>query len=694
MRSTRTFLAGSVGALVPLGFLLFSLGGASCGSSSSGGPANTPSDAGDAGDDADASALPDVVTDTASDAYVAPEAGPVTCTKPPAFSAEIHASHNPDSLRNVAGAALATLPTGAVLVAYVEAVDDLGHYAVWARTIDPTTATAADDERLDVDADQVAAGALLTLSTLDNGAIVAQWTGGAGKRLRVYQHGKWSPEVLGPDGAMPATGADTIAFAGAPDGTVMVSRARGTGAPYSAATVYHPDSGGPRGSWSTPQTLDLDGATGQPTIQASGRPDGSYVVLVWQGSGGPSARTRGPAGAWSTPSDRAGTGDLSGQPAGIVLDDGSVVLTGTEGAGDTREVMWSTWTASAGWTPARLVSKPTSAAIGLVPFRGGVEPDLFRVSGMKLEFVGWVAACATPAASCEFHATTRLYDGTASNPTWADPVDLAIGPTMNGPDFASVIRLEDGHPLVWRGNATGNELDFKVRLGDTWSDATNLFAGPAGTFDGTIRSTAQLHGGAIGLFALVGRVNPAAFPPSMPALMGKVTPGSTPPGAWNPVSFAGDQMLSSSAIGAYVDGAGGFSVASNDANDGNSTIPLLAHDFGNGTAPAIVQVISGDESNASFAAVPAGAPRPGGLDKSAIFLVMATPTGSTTPGRRLRAYAYNGQGTAVVQKQLANETRQPRLFPQSVLNAGCGGAIAYAVDPADGSHALEVVLVQ
>jgi hypothetical protein len=691
MRSLRTFFGGKTRTLAPLaGAVLTLVAGTHCSSSS---PAPTTTD--DAGSDAaDAVADVPVVPDAAPDTFV-PDAGPVTCTKQPSFGLAIRVSHNPDALRNVATASVAGLPDGKVLVVFAEAIDTGGRYAIYARTVDPATSTASEDERLDVDADNLNAGPGLRLTTLDNGAIVAQWRGnvGNGNRLRIYQHGKWSPEALGPDGAMTALDADSVSFAGAPDGSVMVVRARATTAPLAAAAVYHPDEGGPRGSWSLAQTLDLDAGTGAPFVKPSGRPDGTYVLMIWHGAGGPAVRTRSPSGAWSMPSARSDVGARTAQPDARLLDDGSIVLVGLEGAGDTRQVVTSTWTAAAGWTPARLLSKlPT--ANGVVPFRGSADPYLFTINGSKVEFVAWVAGCATVAKDCEFHAVTRVYDGGASPPAWGDPVDLQIGPVMNGADYANVVALDGKHPLALRGNLDANEVDFKARLTDAWSPGSNLLGGPAGFFDGGIKSTARFFGGTFGLYSLVGRVD--TTPKAIVSLMGKVTPSASPSGAWNPVSNAGSEMRTSSTGGGgtFVDGAGGFTIASNDATDGTTTIPLLAHDFGTGSPPAIVQVISADEQTANFASVPSIAPRDGGQDRSAIFLVAATPTGSTGPNRRLRAYAFNGQGTSVVQKQLANETRGPKSFPQSVLSTGCGGAIAYAVDPADGSHALELVLVQ
>ena len=104
-------------------------------------------------------------------------------------------------------------------------------------------------------------------------------------------------------------------------------------------------------------------------------------------------------------------------------------------------------------------------------------------------------------------------------------------------------------------------------------------------------------------------------------------------------------------------------------------------------------MVLADETAATFVNSPRTQPRPGGVDKSVIFAVTATPTGGTTGGKRLRAYAWDGAG-GVSPKLLANETRAPRPFAEGLGINGCGGAVLYAVDPADGSHALEMVLVQ
>jgi hypothetical protein len=656
--------------------------GARCSSSSGN---TTPTD--DAGTDAVPDTDPgDAQPDTT------PDAGPVTCTKPPAFGTAIRVSHNPDSLRLVSNATVAGLPDGKVLVVLSEASDAaFKSFAIWARTVDPTQTTpvASEDERLDVDADALASGNGLRLSTLANGAVVAQWRGGVanGARLRVYQHGKWSPELLGPSSAMPTLDGDTVSFAGTPDGSVMVARTR-SAAPAAAAVVYHPDEGGPRGSWSTPQTLDLDGGTGTPTLQIAGRADGSYLAMIWHGTGGPAVRTRSPSGAWSTASARADIGARDAQPDSRLLDDGSLVLVALESAAvDTRLVVTTTWTASGGWTPARLLSKLPSAN-GVIPYRS--EPYLFSLGTSKAEFLAWVAGCATVAKDCEFHAISRTYDPSATQP-WGDPKDLAVGPTLNGIDYAHVVALDGGRPLIWRGNIDANQIDFAVRLGDTWSTPTNLLSGPAGSFDGGIKTNVRFYGNAFGFYGVAKRVNSAGNP--LPTLMAKISPSATPPGNWASLVESTAEYRQDPGGNGYVDGAGGFTVAVNDAVDGPNSVPLLAHDFGAGASPNVLRVISTDESSAAFSNVPGVAPRATGQDRSAIYLVSAQPTGGGG-GNRLRAYAFNGQGTGVVQKQLANETRSPKSFGQSVLATGCGGAIVYAVDPADGSHAAELVLVQ
>jgi hypothetical protein len=74
-------------------------------------------------------------------------------------------------------------------------------------------------------------------------------------------------------------------------------------------------------------------------------------------------------------------------------------------------------------------------------------------------------------------------------------------------------------------------------------------------------------------------------------------------------------------------------------------------------------------------------------------VVQATVTGSTPVQRRLRAYAWNGIG-GVVPRTIGAEGRNARYFTEGLALYGCGGAILYAADPTDGSHTLEMVLVQ
>jgi hypothetical protein len=102
--------------------------------------------------------------------------------------------------------------------------------------------------------------------------------------------------------------------------------------------------------------------------------------------------------------------------------------------------------------------------------------------------------------------------------------------------------------------------------------------------------------------------------------------------------------------------------------------------------------MSSDEKSASFANVPRAAPRLN-RDRSAVYVVSAALADTSATGNRLRAYAFNGVG-GTVPKILANESRAPRAFTDGALSYGCGGAILYAIDPVDGSHALEVVFVK
>jgi hypothetical protein len=148
----------------------------------------------------------------------------------------------------------------------------------------------------------------------------------------------------------------------------------------------------------------------------------------------------------------------------------------------------------------------------------------------------------------------------------------------------------------------------------------------------------------------------------------------------------------SSLAAAYADGAGGFTVAVNGATDGMSSAPIVAHFTPAGGSPEGLQVVLPDEKSAVFERVPKTAARPG-RDKAALFLVSGAPSDMTATGTRLRAYAWNGIGTYVNQA-LANETKAPRTFNDSLLVFGCGGAVLYAIDGIDGTHALELVLVK
>jgi len=121
--------------------------------------------------------------------------------------------------------------------------------------------------------------------------------------------------------------------------------------------------------------------------------------------------------------------------------------------------------------------------------------------------------------------------------------------------------------------------------------------------------------------------------------------------------------------------------------------PIVAHSSGSTSSFEIQRVVLSDESTAAFTNGPRFPPRSKDLDKSTLFLVYASVDLDGGTGHRLRAYAWNGV-SGVKPQLLANETQSPRTFAEGLLTYGCGGAILYATDPTDGSHALDLVLVQ
>ncbi len=692
---TATALLALV-AIVPIAWTL-NCGGGGGGDTQPGTDSNvedatteTDNDAGsDGGTDSDAV----IPTDTGkADTGTDTSPPPVTCTKAPTFTSPLKLNHNPDALRQVANGSVAMLPDGKLMVVFLEALDSGSRYGLYSRIVDPVPdgGKFGADERLDVDADNLTAGSALTLGRLGNGALTLQYSPGGGpKRARIYSHGKWSPEV---GGAMPIVDSDALTATDAPNGQVLVTRAH-TSTPSATAVVYRPDEGGAFGSWSSVQTLDLDGGSGVPTVQGFALPDGRFYVSVWHGGGGPSIRVRTASGAWSVPSLKSEIGAADASPALRKMDDGTLVLVALEGTGDTRRAVTSTWNpADSTWTTARLLSKTTDAN-GVVPFVGGrADPFLFRVSDSELEFVAWVAGCTGASKDCEFHPISRRYKSGA----WTDPVDLAIGSPVNGADGLSVVAVDGSTPLVQRTSSDTTSAQLRARIGAVASFApvVSLFDSSP-LFSATTHTNTNFFGGSLGLWSIAGRTNvPTSGPTTtIASAIGKIDPAATPPTNWGAViDTASAEMRGLSYVGAYLDGTGSFTVAIPDAVDGGSRVALLAHATSTGGALDVQRVQLSDETGASFANVPRFPARLGGVDKSAIFTVLATPSGAGT-GKRLRAYAWNGVGS-VTPRLLANETRSAHPFGEGLLTYGCGGAILYAVDPADGSHGLEMVLVQ
>jgi hypothetical protein len=609
---------------------------------------------------------------------------PVTCTKAPTYGAPLKLNHNPDSLRQVSNGSMALLPDGRLMVVFLE--DSGSRYGLYARVVDTSVAggKAGVDERLDVDADNLASSSGLTLSAIPGGALVLQYSpSSTERRVRIYAHGKWSPEITS---AMPVSSSDGLTFTGASNGTVLVSRARAS-TPSGAAVVYKPDEGGAFGSWSPVQTLDLDGGSGTPTIQPWALPDGRFLVAVWHGAGGPSMRLRSVTGAWTAPGLKAEIGATDARPSFQLLDDGSLVLAALEGSGDVRRVVTSTWTSSAGWTTARLLSK-TIDANGVIPFNS--DPFLFPVSGSEIEFVGWVAGCTGPAKDCQFHPVSRRYVGGV----WKDPTDLAVGDTRTGADGLAVVSVGGG-AVVIRTAPDGTQIQIRARFGTDWAKLTSILDGSP-LFGSSTRAAALFFAGGSGFWALADRhtIDDAGPSLSLANAIGKLDPAGIAGSSWGAViDGAGAEMRDLSRVNAYADGAGGFTVATNAWVSSSSSVPVLGHASASGGALEVQRVVLSDEKDASFSNFPRFPPRPG-ADKSAIYTVTANLSATGPANHKLRAYAWNGVGS-VVPQLLAREERVAHTFTEGLLTFGCGGAILYAVDPVtDGSHGLEIVLVQ
>jgi hypothetical protein len=628
-------------------------------------------------DSADETAPVDAPGETTADTAPADTGVTVTCSKGPSYGAPLRVNHNPDSLRRVANAGMVRLEDGRLMIVMLEAIDTTSRHAVWARTVDPTTSTISPDERLDVDADGMTDASALQVFAIPGNAVGVRYSG---SHLRVYSKGKWSPDLAS---AMSIAATDEIGAVAATSGQVLVTRGRAGTAPNANAITFRPDEGGAKGSWSVVQTLDLDGSTGKPRIDAHALSDGRFVTLTWHGAGGPAVRIRSLSGSWSTPSPKAEVGAVDANPQYRLLDDGSIVLAGLEGVGDTRRVVTSTWTVTDNWSTARLLSKLPGDTNGVVP--ASVGPYLFTVTGAETEFVAWIAGCATVAKDCEFQAVSRRYSGG----TWKEPVALGVGEKRNGADGVSVVALDGATPLVGRTSFAKTNVDLRVRNGADYT-ATMALTAESPLFGAGTSIEARFYGTATDLWTLVSRTRDVMGVPTPTSMvMGRVSAASGKV-SWSVITAGSYEIRSFADVYPYVDGAGGFSVGAT-ATTGTENAPVLAHANAPATDVTVEasSVISTDEKSVAFVNVPRFAPRPG-RDRSAIYLLRARPTDTTS---RLRAYAFNGIGSGVP-RVLANESRAPREFADGTINFGCGGAILYAADPIDGSHTLELVIVR
>lgn len=601
----------------------------------------------------------------------------VTCTKPPVFHPPVRLNHNPDSLRRVASAGMVLLDDGRIMAAMLE--DTGSRYSVFARIVDPTTSKASDDERLDADTDTALGGtSSFAIFSIPGGAVGVAY----GSHLKVFSKGKWSPDLAATMAINPFAGGE-LGYQAAPSGQVLVTR-KGSAAPFVQGVVFRPDEGGAKGTWGTPTTLDLDGATSAASrVDRALLPDGRFMTLIWQGGGGPAIRIRALSGSWSTPSAKAEIG--ANNVSYSLLDDGSIVLVALESAGtDTMRATTSTWTAADGWSTSRLLSKPTADSNGVMPNTS--SPYLFPVSGTEVEYVAWIAACASVAKDCEFHPISRRYAGG----TWKDPVDLAIGESgRKGADDAFVSMLEDGHPVISRANSTRTQIEFRARIDATTFKPAVVLGKDSPYFGDTTKISANFYGGWQGVWTLTSRQNvpTSGAPTALPTALGKIDFGASSV-TWGLVT-AGAFELRSLAVTPYALGSGGFALGAGSATDGTGFAPIVAYAPAAGGSPEAASVQQSDESNASFVGYPLTPPR-FNRDRSAIFVVAGKPSDTSVPGQNLRAYAWNGVGSTVP-SFIANQTRMPRPF--NVLTYGCGGAILYAVDPVDGSHALEIRFV-
>ncbi|MEO7093344.1 MAG: hypothetical protein ABI175_08845, partial [Polyangiales bacterium] len=330
----------------------------------------------------------------------------------------------------------------------------------------------------------------------------------------------------------------------------------------------------------------------------------------------------------------------------------------------------------------------TVDANGVIPFPS--NPFLFPVSGSEVEFVAWVAGCTGPAKDCQFHPVYRRYVGGV----WKDPIDLSVGTTTTGADGLSVVAVGGATPIVVRTALDGTQIQIRARFGATWANRLSILDGSP-LFNSSTQGNALFFAGGNGFWALSDRhtVEDGGTGAALANAIGKLDPAAVAGASWGAIiDGAGAEMRDLSRVATYADGAGGFTVATNAFVSATTTVPVLAHASAAGGALEIQRVVLSDEKDAAFSNWPRFAPRPG-ADKSAIFTVTANMPGSPAT-HKLRAYAWNGIGT-VVPQLLAKEDRAARTFGEGLLTYGCGGAILYAVDPVtDGSHGLELMLVQ
>lgn len=679
-------------------------GGSSNPAPTDGAPSDATSDGSNPVGDASSDLGGDSVGDVASDGIGPVDGGtdapitPIVCDAAPVVGLPMKLNHSPDALRTISTAAMTLLPDGTLLVAFVEALDETGRSGLFARVIDPTTATIGADTRLDVDADEIPANPNLAISSTGDARLLTYQNSAGQTRGRIFESGVWSTDE-GLAGVNTFAPGETPSAYYAPDGRVIILKQRSS-APFLQGSVFMPGVGGAGGSFAPWATLDLDGATSGSTVQGRALPDGSFTLLIWQGPGGPAVRTLSPSGAWTTASLKAEVGGLEVPSSAVILDDGTVVLVDLETTTtDTLRALTTTYTADTSWSAARLLSKipqpDAGPADAVLPNNG--NPFLFAVDGETVEFDAWLAACTDVAANCMFEATQIRFTGGAGGGSWADPVPLGVGTETDGPANLSVTSLGAGSAIVSRRATDGSAFTSRFRFGAEAFTAAGALLDPTNLdFTTPIQSDVRYFGRGDNLWSIVSRVLPnattGALDPQV-SVLGKVDPASAATTKWGLVvadSGSGPGLEGFDVSSTYADGAGGFTLTADHATDGVSVVQLLVHASATAAAFDTIRVLGSDETSASYVSVPATPPR-ASLDNSAVYLVETTPTPG--PGNRLYVYAWNGAPTFAT-KLLANESRAPRAFPTSAVSFGCGGAILYAEDPADGTHGLQLVLAQ